>query len=171
MDETSQSENLLRVSIWKNLQLVSTASYIGVREGRRIKGLYEVTVNDLINRVEHEDGVCRPNFCVDVHSLTGKGAAIEAPPVKVKGYDIPLRALISADIANMMMCGRCISGDFYAHASYRVTGNAAVLGEAAGTCAALAALGNILPQEVPLDNFFAHFTAPVKENLSACVNV
>lgn len=160
-----------RGGVWSNLQLVSTAAYIGVREGRRIKGLYEVTINDLINRAVHEDGVCRPNFCVDVHSLSGKGDAIEAPPVKVKGYDIPLRALISADISDMMMCGRCISGDFYAHASYRVTGNAAVLGEAAGTCAALAALDNILPQEVPLNRFFSHFTAPTKGTISACGSV
>ena len=30
------------------------------------------------------------------------------------------------------MAGRCISGDFYAHASYRVTGNMAVVGENVG---------------------------------------
>ena len=156
-----------RGGVWEKLQLVSTAAYIGVREGRRIKGLYEVKIDDLISRIEHEDGICRPNFCVDVHSLTGKGAAIEAPPVNVKGYDIPLRALISADVTNMMMCGRCISGDFYAHASYRVTGNAAVLGEAAGTCAALAALDDILPQEVPLEKVFSYFAAPVKARIPA----
>jgi hypothetical protein len=47
-----------------------------------------------------------------------------------------------------MMAGRCISGDFFAHASYRVTGNAVSMGEAAGQVAAQAALENILPQEI-----------------------
>jgi FAD dependent oxidoreductase len=43
---------------------------------------------------------------------------------KVKPYDIPLRSLIAADVDGLTMAGRCISGDFFAHASYRVTGNA-----------------------------------------------
>jgi hypothetical protein len=47
-----------------------------------------------------------------------------------------------------MMAGRCISGDFVAHASYRVTGNAVAMGEAAGVTAALAALNKRQPHEV-----------------------
>ena len=46
------------------------------------------------------------------------------------------------------MAGRCISGDFIAHASYRVTGNAVAMGEAAGAVAALAAKRGQLPHEV-----------------------
>ena len=49
-----------------------------------------------------------------------------------------------------MMAGRCISGEFMAHASYRVTGNAVPMGEAAGKVAAYAALNGCLPQEVPV---------------------
>jgi hypothetical protein len=40
-----------------------------------------------------------------------------------------------------MMAGRCISGDFWAHASYRVMGNAIAMGEAAGGIAAQLAIG------------------------------
>ena len=47
-----------------------------------------------------------------------------------------------------MMAGRCISGDFFAHASYRVTGNAVAMGEAAGQVGAKAALDNTLPQKI-----------------------
>ena len=56
--------------------------------------------------------------------------------VRAKPYQIPLRALIAKDRSNLMMAGRCISGDFFAHASYRVTGNAVAMGEAAGATAA-----------------------------------
>jgi hypothetical protein len=66
----------------------------------------------------------------------------------MKPYDIPLRALIAKDIDGLMMAGRCISGDFIAHSSYRVTGNAVGMGEAAGVTAALAALSKRLPHEV-----------------------
>ncbi len=55
------------------------------------------------------------------------------------------------------MAGRCISGDFYAHASYRVTGNAAVLGEASGTCAAIAAEKNLSPKEISNQMFFTKY--------------
>ncbi len=43
-----------------------------------------------------------------------------------------LHELISKDIDNLLMAGRNISGDFIAHSSYRVTGNAVEMGEAAG---------------------------------------
>ena len=54
-----------------------------------------------------------------------------------KPYDIPLGALIAADVDGLMMAGRCISGDFIAHSSYRVTGNAVPMGEAAGRASAI----------------------------------
>jgi hypothetical protein len=47
-----------------------------------------------------------------------------------------------------MMAGRCISGDFFAHASYRMTGNAVPMGEAAGRHAAKAARSGHAPHEV-----------------------
>jgi hypothetical protein len=69
--------------------------------------------------------------------------------VKTKPYDIPLRALIAKDVDCLMMAGRCISGDFIAHASYRVTGNAVAMGEAAGATAAVAAKNKTAPHDVP----------------------
>jgi len=62
--------------------------------------------------------------------------------------DIPLRALIAKDVDGLMMAGRCISGNFIAHASYRVTGNAVAMDEAAGAVAAIAAKSNRLPHDV-----------------------
>ena len=69
----------------------------------------------------------------------------------MKPYDIPLRALIARDVDGLMMAGRNISGDFIAHASYRVTGNATAMGEAAGVVAAIAATTKRLPHEVSWD--------------------
>ena len=66
----------------------------------------------------------------------------------MKPYDIPLRALIAHDVDGLMMAGRCISGDFIAHASYRVTGNAVAMGEAAGATCAQAAQTKQMPHEI-----------------------
>lgn len=57
-------------------------------------------------------------------------------------------ALIARDADGLLMAGRCISGDFLAHSSYRVTGNAVAMGEAAGATAARAASQQCLPHEV-----------------------
>ena len=135
--------------IWKDLRMVSTAGQIGIREGRRIHGLYTLTADDLIKGVRFKDAVCRATFNVDIHSLDEKsGGGYDHYGIKSKPYDIPLRSLIAKDVKGLMMVGRCISGDFFAHASYRVTGNSVVIGEAGGKVAAQAALKNCLPQEV-----------------------
>ena len=63
-------------------------------------------------------------------------------------YDIPMRALISRDVPNLLLGGRCISGDFVAHSSYRVTGIAAATGQAAGVAAALAAQQRTMPADL-----------------------
>ena len=52
---------------------------------------------------------------------------------------IPWKAQIAADCDNLVLAGRCIGGDFQSHASYRMTGTAVALGEAAGRGAAWAA--------------------------------
>jgi len=137
---------------WEGMQVAATAEQIGVRDGRRIHGRYTVTKDDLIAGARHDDGVTRATFGVDIHGATraeNEKETISRGGVKMKPYDIPLRALIAKDVDGLLMAGRCISGDFIAHASYRVTGNAVAMGEAAGAVAALAARGQRPPHEVP----------------------
>ncbi len=136
--------------VWSDIRIVATGEQIGVREGRRIHGLYTVSTEDLVNGMRHDDAVCRVTFPVDVHAPKhekGTGG-IDRTGIRSKPYEIPLRALIAKDVDGLMMAGRCISGDFIAHSSYRVTGNAVSMGEAAGVTAALAAEKNLKPQEV-----------------------
>jgi hypothetical protein len=135
---------------WANTQIVATAEHIGVREGRRIHGLYQVTTDDLMRGAVHDDAVCKVTFGVDIHATDPqKTKGIEHSGIRAKAYDIPYRALIARDVQGLLLAGRLISGDFVAHSSYRVTGNAVAMGEAAGVAAALAARKGVLPQEVP----------------------
>jgi len=136
--------------IWKDFRIVVTAEHIGVREGRRVRGLATVTEADLAAGARHEDAVCRVHFPVDVHSTDPKATkGIMGQKVRARPYDVPLRALIAKDADNLLMAGRCISGDFIAHSSYRVTGNSVPMGEAAGVAAALAAARGKPPREIP----------------------
>lgn len=151
---------------WAGLRLVSTGAQIGVREGRRVHGRYRVTVDDLRTGARHHDAVCRVSSGADVHSLSAseggylsratsvlQGSTLATSRVApVRAYDIPLRALVARDVDGLLLAGRCISGDFLAHASYRVTGNAVAMGQAAGVAGALAARAGVAPHEVPWDD-------------------
>lgn len=135
---------------WQNLRIVLSAEKIGVREGRRIAGKYRVTVQDLLDGATHEDAICRVTFPVDVHAVDkADGNSFGNRGIRSKHYDIPLRALIAQDVQGLLLAGRCISGDFLAHASYRVTGNAVAMGEAAGILAALSAKSGTPLTEIP----------------------
>jgi hypothetical protein len=150
--------------IWKDLRLVSTAAQIGVREGRRIKGRYEVTLEHILSGKRQEDAICAVTFGIDVHSPEpNRSKAFSSHNDQYRGsfasYDIPLRALIAKDVDGLLMAGRCISGDFLAHSSYRVTGNAVTMGTAAGTLAALSARSSKLPHELAWADIRSHFAA------------
>ena len=118
---------------WDNFTLAQTAEQLGLRDSRRIEGLYTVTVKDALYGQRFDDAVSPVHFCLDVHDLSPD---YKLPP-EVKGYhfkpfDIPMRSLISSQVDNLLMVGRCISGDFLAHSAYRTTCTACALGEAAG---------------------------------------
>ena len=99
--------------VWKNIHLLATPEQIGIREGRRLHGLYTLSVDDLKEGRRFEDGICHVTFNVDVHSLDpDKHKEMEEIPWQMKPYDIPLRSLISKDVDGLMFAGRCISGSF-----------------------------------------------------------
>jgi hypothetical protein len=135
--------------VWRNVRVVATAEQIGVREGRRIHGLYTVSREDLLAGTRHEDTVCHVTFGFDVHSTSSeRGRGHEKVKQRALPYDIPLRSLIARDVDGLLVAGRCISGDFWAHSSYRVTGDAAELGQGAGVAAAVAAADGVLPRDL-----------------------
>ena len=146
-------ENIRKDPEWSQARVVQTANFIGLREGRRLNGLYKLSVTDLQNGAKFDDAICLVHLPVDLHSVNKKDekAAGEKKETSynagliAKPYQIPARSLISADVDNLMMAGRCVSGDFYAHASYRVTGNSVPMGEAAGFIAANSVTQDVTP--------------------------
>ena len=124
---------------FKNSELVMTAPQIGVRETRHIKGDYWLTSDDLMNGATFEDNLgFFVGFNVDIHDDSENQNC-----VSVKNYQIPLRSLIVKGINGLLVCGRCISGDYYAHASYRVTGNCVAMGQGVATAVDMALKNNV----------------------------
>lgn len=134
------------IESYEDLYIAFTNSHIGIREGRRIYGEYRLTDDDIIEGRRFEDGICLVKFGVDVHKLKSDDTLDCKRGIHTKPYNIPYRCLVAKECDNLMLAGRCISGDFYPHASYRVMGNMAATGEAAGFAAANIAKEKILPR-------------------------
>lgn len=118
--------------------LASSGAKIGVREGRRIRGEYRIRGEDVVEGKcrNHPDGIAVATCQIDFHSLTKAGSA--GWRQKVAPYQIPYRALIPQGLRNVLVAGKCISGDQVAMSSYRMTPTCCAMGQAAGTAAALA---------------------------------
>ncbi|QYY34836.1 FAD-dependent oxidoreductase [Ruficoccus sp. ZRK36] len=132
---------------WKDVFLIDTGPCIGIREARRIRGRHYLTVEELQSGDSLPDGICHVRFLADIHHPDKKeGGGLTH--VHFPSYDIPYGCLVARDADNLLMAGRCISGDHIAHASYRVTGDAVATGEAAGLAATLCVEQDILPPHV-----------------------
>jgi len=132
---------------FERMNTVFTGSHLGIREGRRVMGLYRLTDDDILEGRRFDDGICLVTFGVDVHKLKSDDTLDCARGYRTKPYNIPYRCLVAKECRNLLLAGRCISGDFYPHASYRVMGNMAATGEAAGYAAACCVREKILPAD------------------------
>lgn len=113
---------------FKDLELITSSSVLGVRESRRIVGEYRMSTDDILTGATFDDAVAYVTFGADLHTKSNKGQNC----FQVQPYQIPLRALLPKGYKGLVVAGRCISGSREAMASYRVTGNCAQMGESAG---------------------------------------
>jgi hypothetical protein len=132
-----------------DVRLVHTAPTIGVRESRRIRGLYRLTLEDAQAGRRFEDSVTFCAFPVDVHEPAPGAGIPSGDMTPMKPYEVPYRCLLPDGVGNLLVAGRCISGSHEAHASYRVTGTCMAMGQAAGLAAAWSAAENRPPAALP----------------------
>ncbi|MBP5640332.1 MAG: FAD-dependent oxidoreductase [Victivallales bacterium] len=132
---------------YENVSITAGTERLGIREGLRIQGNYRLTVDDILNGARFDDAICMVYFNVDIHKLHNEDTTSTSRGFRSKPYHIPFRCLVPSEIDNMLLCGRLISGDFFAHASYRVMGPMGATGEAAGFAAAFCVSHAISPQK------------------------
>jgi ribulose 1,5-bisphosphate synthetase/thiazole synthase len=115
--------------------LADTAPVLGVREGRRVAGEYVLTGADVQGLARFPDAVAAAAWPQEYHVEGRSTAYVDLP--EGGWYQVPLRALRPRGLANVWAAGRCVSADHDALASLRVMAPSLVLGQAAGTAAAL----------------------------------
>lgn len=133
-----------RVPGCQNCYLVATAGSVGVRESRRIQGLYQLTDADVRTGRRFEDAVLQGGFPVDSHDPMGH--SMEAAEQVSSAYDIPYRCLLPKAVESLIVAGRSISATRKALASARVTATCMAMGQAAGTAAALSVKLSVPPR-------------------------
>jgi hypothetical protein len=126
-----------RGRIYPRHKVAWAAPHIGVREGRRIRAVRELSLEDLLAGRTFSDAVAVGSYHIDYHWPTdvrrhGTGLTTQVPP-----YQIPLRAMRPIDSDNLLVPGRCMGGEQLAMSSYRVMGTCAQTGFGAGVAAAV----------------------------------
>ncbi|GGG60437.1 FAD-dependent oxidoreductase [Paenibacillus radicis (ex Gao et al. 2016)] len=124
----------------------------GKRESRRIMGRYLMTEHDVQQGTKFPDEVAFGGWYLDLHIPGGLLAPTSDLPGAseiISPYGIPLRILIAKDIDNLMMAGRNVSVTHAALGTVRVMSTTAIIGQAAGTAAAVALRRGIAITDVP----------------------
>lgn len=133
---------------------VHLAPKMGIRESRRIKGDYVITVNHLKSGSYPEDTIAHANYGLDAW-----GESFSEEDKKTKPYGIPYRSLIPLDCEGLLVAGKAISGTHLAASSYRVQPIVSSIGQAAGTAAALTVNSNTSLRNIDVKTLIAKLTS------------
>ncbi|MEK3686573.1 FAD-dependent oxidoreductase [Paenibacillus sp. FSL R10-2736] len=133
-----------------NMTLEWVGSLPGKREYRRFVGDYILNQNDILAQREFADRIGFGGWSIDLHPPQGVYATESGSKHMYSdgSYHIPFRSLYSVNVNNLLMAGRDISASHVAFGTTRVMATCAVIGEAAGTGAALCAARGITPREL-----------------------
>lgn len=137
-----------KVPGYETSQLATFGTTIGVRETRRVYGEYRINREETLSARQFEDQIGLCGAPIEDHHGGADTRWSYLPEGKCVG--IPYRTLIPKGAENLFVAGRCFSATHDAHASIRSMGQCMVMGQAAGTAAALCASRNLTPQALPI---------------------
>jgi hypothetical protein len=126
--------------------IVEIAPQLGIRETRRVKGAVMVSEQQILECADFPDSIGVNGWPVEAH-VAGDVKFVFAR--KPRGFNqLPYRMIVPLGPQNLLVAGRCASMTHEGQSSARVSGSCFVMGQAAGTAAALALRRNIPPASV-----------------------
>lgn len=132
---------------FEDATFIQSGPSIGVRGSRQIIGLYTLNAEDILSKQKFEDTIAHSGYPIDIHSPDGEGTNSKMLEWG-DYYNIPYRIMVTENIDNLVIVGRCVSATFEAQAAIRTTPTVGAIGEAGGTAAAIAAKKMISVQKV-----------------------
>jgi flavin-dependent dehydrogenase len=115
--------------------IVEIAPQVGIRETRRIEGLYALTGEDILSSAAFDDAIGINAWPMEMHA----DGRIEwaFPRDESRTYNqLPWRMLVPRTVDNLLVAGRCAAMTHEGQSAARASGGCFVMGQAAGTAAA-----------------------------------
>lgn len=136
------------VPAFEEAYLLDTGARIGIRESRRVRCMYVLNSDDVLEGRRFHDAIACCAWPVEEHGADRSTRWVWLPDGVY--YQIPFRSLIPVGIDGLLVAGRCASATHEAHASMRVAGTCMAMGQAAGGAAALAGQSGRSVRNVPV---------------------
>jgi hypothetical protein len=125
---------------FERAEIAELPAQVSVRETRRIWGAYRLTGEDVVGGARFEDSVGLNAWPVESH-VAGSVAWQFFRDAGHAFNQLPWRMLVPHSISNLLVAGRCASMEHLGQSAARASGACFVMGQAAGTAAALRVQG------------------------------
>ena len=144
-----------RVPGFESAYALDIATQLGIRETRRLVGEYALSGDDVLGCADFDDSIGVNGWPLELH--VAGDVEWRWPPIPgSRGYNqLPYRMLLprrssAGGALNLLVAGRCASMTHDGHSAARVSGACFVMGQAAGTAAALAVSRGCVPHDLPV---------------------
>jgi glycine/D-amino acid oxidase-like deaminating enzyme len=125
---------------FERAELIDVGTQLGVRETRRVQGVYQLSGDDVLCGARFDDSIGLNAWPIERHT---QGRVTWAFPRDERNTfnQLPWRMLVPRGVGNLLVAGRCASMEHDGQSAARASGACFVMGQAAGTAAALMATG------------------------------
>ena len=133
-----------KVPGFENAYALDIAPQLGIRETRRLVGEATLTADDVLGCADFADTIGVNGWPLELHVGRRRRVALAADPRVARlqpaalSHAAAARRETAGGIDNVLAAGRCASMTHEGHSAARVSGACFVMGQAAGTAAALA---------------------------------
>ena len=128
--------------------IVEIAPQVGIRETRRIEGLYALSGEDILSSARFDDSIGINAWPMEMHAAGRIEWAFPRDERRTFNQ-LPWRMLVPRGVDNLLVAGRCASMTHEGQSAARASGGCFVMGQAAGTAAAALGAGRFAEVEVP----------------------
>ena len=128
--------------------ILEIAPQVGIRETRRVVGDYQLGEADVLACASFNDTIGVNGWMIEEH-VAGNIAFKWQDIPNCRGFNhLPYRMLLPLRVDNLLVAGRCASMTHMGQSAARVSGSCFVMGQAAGTAAALAIQAQVRPRDL-----------------------
>jgi glycine/D-amino acid oxidase-like deaminating enzyme len=130
--------------------IVDIPPQLGVRETRRVQGLYQLTADDVLNCASFDDTIGVNGWPIENH--VAGDVVWRWPDIPgSRGFNqLPYRMLVPRGVDNLLVAGRCASMTHEGQSAARVSGPCFVMGQAAGAAAHLSLAREAACADIPV---------------------